>query len=228
MKLTPEIKKMKDNYHQYAPKECMSLEGHPKIKGYDFEKPFNLKEFINAFAHSGFQATHLAQGIEIVKAMQREKATIFLSYTSNQISSGNREIIKYLVKHKKVDVIVTSAGGIEEDIIKVLKPFALGQFDVSGRMLFENGVNRIGNIFVPNDRYAYFDKFMQEFLPKIYQKQKETNQIFCPKDFIKELGLAINDESSVLYWAAKNNIPVFCPGIIDGSIGDLIYFFKQS
>ncbi|KAF4745283.1 hypothetical protein FOZ63_022029, partial [Perkinsus olseni] len=26
------------------------------------------------------------------------------------------------------------------------------------------------------------------------------------------------------YWCYKNNIPVFCPAITDGSIGDMIYF----
>lgn len=210
------------------PKECTNLEGYPVIRGYDFDKRFDFQEFMQSYAHTGFQATHLAQGIEIVKTMRREKATIFLAYTSNMVSSGVREIIKYLVKHKKVDVLVTSAGGIEEDIIKSLKPFVLGQFDVPGRMLFEHGINRTGNIFVPNDRFAYFDKFMQKFLLDIYTKQKSTGQIFCPKDLIRELGLAINDESSILYWAAKNDIPIFCPGIIDGSLGDMIYFFKQT
>ncbi|MBI2125369.1 deoxyhypusine synthase [Candidatus Woesearchaeota archaeon] len=218
----------KDKHVQYAVKECITLEGHPQINGYDFEQPFNFQDFLKSYALTGFQATHLAQGIEIIKAMQRERAKIFLSFTSNQVSSGNREIIKYLVKHKKVDVLVTSAGGVEEDIIKCLKPFVLGNFDVSGRMMFENGVNRTGNIFVPNDRFAAFDDFMQQFFERIYKIQKETGKIFCPKDLIRELGVEINNEDSILYWAAKNNIPIFCPGLIDGSLGDLIYFFKQS
>ena len=29
---------------------------------------------------------------------------------------------------------------------------------------------------------------------------------------------------SVYYWAAVNDIPVFCPSLTDGSIGDMIYF----
>lgn len=218
----------KEKHAQYVVKECVTLEGHPEIKGYDFEQPFNFQDFLKAYALTGFQGTHLAQGIEIVKAMQREKAKIFLSFTSNQVSSGNREIIKYLVKHRKIDVVVTSAGGVEEDIIKCLKPFVMGNFDASGRLLFESGVNRTGNIFIPNDRFAKFDDFMQSFFQRIYQIQKETGKIFCPKDLIKELGIEINDEQSILYWAAKNDIPVFCPGLIDGSLGDLIYFFKQS
>lgn len=212
---------------QYHVKTNITLEGYPTIDGYDFEQGLDFTEFLKAYARTGFQATHLAEGIEIAKAMQREKATIFLSYTSNLVSSGVRDIIKYLVKHKKVDVLITSAGGVEEDIIKALKPFALGKFDVSGRMLFEHGINRTGNIFIPNDRYAVFDQFMQKFFEKIYAKQQE-GVIFSPHDLCRELGKEIDEESSILYWAAKNNIPVFCPGIVDGSLGDLVVFFKQS
>lgn len=213
---------------QYHVKTNITLDDHPKIKGHDFEKLFNFQEFLRAYATTGFQATNLAEGIEIAKAMQREKATIFLTFTSNIITSGLRDIICYLVKHKKVDVLVTSAGGVEEDIIKALKPFALGKFDVSGKMLFEHGINRTGNIFIPNDRYALFDMFMQKFLQKIYDKQQQEGSIATPNSLIRELGLEINDEHSIYYWAAKNGIPVFCPGIVDGSLGDMIVFFKQS
>jgi len=219
----------KNKHAQYnSVKQTMTLEGHPQIKGYDFEKGLDFNQFLKAYSLTGFQGSHLAEGIEIVKVMRREKAKIFLSFTSNQVSSGNREIIKYLVKHKKIDVLVTSAGGVEEDIIKCLKPFVMGKFDVSGRMLFEHGVNRTGNIFVPNDRFSMFDDFMKKFFERIYKIQKEEGKIFYPKELNRELGLEINDEDSVLYWAAKNNIPVFCPGIIDGAFGDLVYFFKQS
>lgn len=46
---------------------------------------------------------------------------------------------------------------------------------------------------------------------------------------IERLGREINHEDSVYYWAARNNIPVFCPALTDGSIGDMLYFhsFKQ-
>src|SRR3989338_565458 len=211
-------------HHQYSIKPDNNLQGYPEIKRYDFEQPFDFHKFLRSYAHTGFQATHLAEGIEIAKVMQREKATIFLAYTSNQVSSGNRELIKYLVKHKKVDVLVTSAGGIEEDIIKALRPFVLGTFNAPGGMLFKKGITRPGNIFIPNDRYAYFDTLMQGFFKMIYDIKK----IWSPKDLIKELGKEINDQSSILYWAAKNDIPIFCPGIVDGSLGDLVVFFKQS
>ena len=41
---------------------------------------------------------------------------------------------------------------------------------------------------------------------------------------ITRLGLEINDESSIYYWAARNQIPVFSPALTDGSLGDMFFF----
>lgn len=38
------------------------------------------------------------------------------------------------------------------------------------------------------------------------------------------LGQKINHPDSIYYWAYKNNIPVYCPALTDGSLGDMIYF----
>ena len=51
-------------------------------------------------------------------ARSKSRAKIFLGYTSNLVSSGVREHVRWLVQHSMVDVIVTTAGGIEEDLIK--------------------------------------------------------------------------------------------------------------
>ncbi len=203
--------------------ETVNLDHLPRIQGYDFEQKFDFNRFIESYGTTGFQAANLHRAISIVKEMQKEKVVIFLGCTSNLISSGLRDIIKHLVKHKQIDCLVTSAGGIEEDLIKCIKPFVLGTFDAPGKMLSEKGINRIGNIFVPNDRYTYFEMFMDKFFERIYRQKKAWNTL----DFISELGKEVNNEESILYWAQKNNIPVFCPAITDGSLGDMIYFFKN-
>ena len=47
MKLNQDSKSQdqKDKHVQYAVKECVTLEGHPEIKGYDFEQPFDFQQF---------------------------------------------------------------------------------------------------------------------------------------------------------------------------------------
>lgn len=202
--------------------KSIDLSGHPEIKGFDFNNDLDIQSLLDSFQTTGFQASNLFQAIQICKTMRRENATIFLGFTSNMMSSGLREMIKYLVQHKLVHCLVTTAGGIEEDVIKTLDPFVLGSFNAPGKMLFESGVNRTGNIFVPNDRYTYYEKFMRPFLKKLQEKGNNVPML----DFTKALGEEVNNEDSVLYWAAKNDIPVLCPAPMDGALGDMIYYHR--
>jgi deoxyhypusine synthase len=41
---------------------------------------------------------------------------------------------------------------------------------------------------------------------------------------IARLGKEIDNPDSVYYWCHKNDIPVFCPALTDGSLGDMLYF----
>jgi len=230
---------MMDKNNQKKVKESLlrqakTLDDWPEVKGYDFEEEFNFKNFLKSYLNTGFQATCLGQAIEIAKNMQKDKATIFLAFTSNMGTCGVREQIKFLIKNKKVDVLTTTIGAIEEDIIKCFKPFVLGDYRASGVMLREEGINRTGNIFIPNDRYIYFDKFMAKFLKRLYDIQLKTKKIIDITEFVFELGRELeiqdvpNKVSSFTYWAYKNELPFFCPALLDGSLGDMVYFFKKN
>ncbi len=206
-------------------RESIEPKNHLQIKGYDFNSGLNFEKLIDSFLTTGFQATNLAKAIEIIKQMRQEKCRIYLGYTSNMVTSGLRDIFRYLIEHKMVDIIVTTAGGIEEDIIKCIEPFLLGSFEASGKELRKKGINRTGNIFVPNSRYCKFEDFLKPELKKMYEQQLKTKKIITPSQFVTWLGKEINNKDSIYYWAYKNNIPVFCPALTDGSIGDMIYFF---
>ena len=128
-----------------------------------------LSQMMKAFRYTGFQATNLGLAVEQIQQMRkwrldhvpfkegiddpelfpaevrkRLRARIFLSYTSNQISCGQREVLRFLVQHKMVDCIVTTAGGIEEDLMKCFEPTFMGDFKLDGRTLRKKGINRIG------------------------------------------------------------------------------------
>jgi len=123
-------------------------------------------------------------------------------------------------------VAVTTGGGIEEDFIKCLGNFVLGDFRAPGKELRDKGINRIGNIYAPNKRYVEFEQWIQPILEEVYQNQKKTNKPITPSELIWKLGEKINNKESIYYWAWKNKIKVYCPTILDGALGDNIYFFK--
>ncbi len=142
------------------------------------------------------------------------------------MSSGLRETLRYLVQHRHVSAIVTTAGGIEEDLIKCLAPTYVGSFHLDGAKLREQGLNRIGNLLVPNSNYCAFEDWLLPQLDTLLAEQEASNGElhWTPSALIRRLGLAINDERSICYWAARNEIPIFCPALTDGSLGDMLYF----
>ncbi len=199
-----------------------------EVRGFDFETGFDFAKLCDSFATTGFQATHLAKAIEIIRKMKRDGCTVFLGYTSNMVSSGLRDVIRFLVQHKFCDAIATTAGGVEEDFIKCFKPFLLGHFRAPGAALREAGINRTGNLFVPNDRYIAFEKFLTPALDELRDRQLKTGQIATPSELIRTLGERIDSDQSIYHWAAKHGIPVFCPAITDGAIGDVMFFYKYN
>ena len=56
-----------------------------------------------------------------------------MGYTSNMASCGMRDIIKYLAQHKMIDCIVTTTGGIEEDLMKTLGSFHMGDYQMDDK-----------------------------------------------------------------------------------------------
>lgn len=204
----------------------MTKENPDEIKGLDISRDITIAEFLKKIKHTGFQATNLGIAVQIIEKMKRDNATIFLAFTSNMASSGLREIFTYLAKNKLVDVIITSVGSIEEDLIKSQMPFLLGDFELDDIELHKKGVNRIGNILVPNNRYEHLEKLLQPFFKKIHDNQKKTGKMISPSELIAELG-SLAKEDSFIYWASKNKIPIFCPAITDGAFGLQTFFYKQ-
>ncbi|OBZ77081.1 putative deoxyhypusine synthase [Grifola frondosa] len=218
------------------------------VQGPNFEDSLSLQQLLESYKRIGFQANSLGKAIDIVNKMRKwrlsdepvaedeseeylspevraqTRCDIFLGYTSNLISSGLREVILYLVKHKHVKAIVTTAGGIEEDFIKCLGKTYLADFNLDGADLRRRGMNRIGNLIVPNDNYCKFEDWLTPILDSMLAEQKDSGEVWTPSTFIRRLGKEINNEESVYYWAYKNDIPVFCPALTDGSLGDMLYF----
>ncbi|KAK4216290.1 Deoxyhypusine synthase [Rhypophila decipiens] len=221
-------------------------QGSQKVEELDFNdfrgRPITAEDLLNGMKHMGFQASSIGEAVRIINEMRAwsdpetgDKTTIFLGYTSNLISSGLRGVFRYLVEHRHVSAIVTTAGGIEEDFIKCLGDTYMSSFSAVGAELRAKGLNRIGNLVVPNDNYCKFEDWVVPILDKMLEEQEASkgsdDEInWTPSKVIHRLGKEINDERSVYYWAYKNDIPVFCPALTDGSLGDMLYFhtFKAS
>lgn len=193
-----------------------------KIKDIELGEKSSAAEIAGQMRNCGFQAAHLAEAIELIGQMKKEKCTLFFGFTANLVASGLRGIIRKMCEKRFIDAIVTTAGSIDHDTIKSTVPYLIGSFNADDVELHKKGINRIGNIFVETKGFEQLEKKMQLWLGEIYAKEKCVS----PSQLAKFIGEKLPKES-FLHWCSKNNIPVFCPGITDGAIGLQMYFFKQ-
>ncbi|MBD3248506.1 deoxyhypusine synthase [Candidatus Woesearchaeota archaeon] len=194
------------------------------IRDLKWKKEMQVKDLVNSYRNLGYQSIELEKASNVIIKMKKNNAKIFLTYTSNMVTSGLRGFFAQLISLGMVDAIVTTVGGIEEDIMKASGDnFGIGKFEADDVELHEKGVNRVGNIFVNNESYMHFEDKMMVVLKNLYSKKKR----WPVSEMLNEIGLGLEDENSILYQAAKNKVPIFCPAITDGAFGFHLYLFQQ-
>jgi deoxyhypusine synthase len=152
----------------------------------------------------------------------------FLSFPACIISTGTRGVITELLKRKYFDIVVTTAGTLDHDLARIWKNYYHGTFMADDKELYNKGVNRLGNIFIPNECYG---KILEEKMQPILKELGQKKQKWSTRDLIWEFGKKLEEEKnckeSITYWAWKSKIPIFIPGITDGAFGSQIWMYYQ-
>jgi deoxyhypusine synthase len=137
-------------------------------------------------------------------------------------------VIKELVKRKLFDVIITTGGTIDHDMARIWKDYFHGSYTVDDRELHRKEINRLGNIFIPHQSYG---KILEEKVQPLLEDLYKIKNKWSTKDLVWAFGERIekeeNAENSIIYWAWKNQIPVYVPGIIDGAVGSQLWMYYQ-
>ncbi|MBN2042594.1 MAG: deoxyhypusine synthase [Candidatus Aenigmarchaeota archaeon] len=194
-----------------------------EIRDYDIREGMKLEDFVNQTGSAGFQATNMAKAVKLIERMKKEKCMIILTFTANMVATGLRSVFAGMCEKGLVDMIITTGGSIDHDLIRSYRPYLLGDFVMNDEELHKKGINRIGNVLVPNDRYILLEEKIQKIFADVYAKEKVTS----PSGLIMEIGKTLEDRNSFMHWCSKKGIPVFSPGITDSAIGLQTYFFKQ-
>jgi len=197
------------------------------IKDYEFKKEMSADELVNQMEEAwGFTAGKLAVAVKIMERMiQTKNCKKFLSFTGNLVATGTRGVFRELVKRKMVDIVITTCGSLDHDMARCWKNYYRGSFIMNDAKLHEQGINRLGNVLVPNDSYGtIIEEKMQALLQDLW---REGIREVSASQLCREIGLRCCNESSILYWAARNDIPVYVPGITDGAVGYQTWFFSQ-
>ncbi len=176
-------------------------------------------------AAGGFSGREMGEALRYLKDMFEGDYGKILTFPADIIATGLRGVITQLVKLKKFDLIITTCGALDHDIARSFSNYYKGSYFEDDVKLKKKGIHRLGNVFVPLESYGpLIEKKVQELLNREYSNAKSVPTYKLAWD----IGRMINNESSFLYWAYRNQIPVVIPGITDGAVGYQLWLFKQS
>ncbi len=174
----------------------------------------------------GFTGRKVADAVDIMEKMSRSEGCVkFLSFPACIMATGTRGVIVELVKRKLVDVIITTCGTLDHDLARTWRDYYHGDFYMDDAELRREGINRLGNILVPDESYGLV---LEERLIPMFEEILEGKNSISTRELIDQVGSRIDDESSLLHWCHRNQVPIFVPGITDGSFGSQVWMYWQT
>ncbi|MCK9631219.1 MAG: deoxyhypusine synthase [Methanoregula sp.] len=183
-----------------------------------------VNELVAAMGQAGaYNGGSLSRAADIWEQMLKDKdATKFFGLAGAMVPAGMGGIVSDLIKAGHIDILVSTGANLTHDIIE-----AIGCHHFHGTAfcndieLRHDEINRIYDVYLPNDAFEHFEEFMQGVFGEL--EPKSTISISALLEHIGK-----HTKSGILHTAARNKIPVYNPAVQDSMIGLQYWLFSQT
>jgi len=188
------------------------------------KQKMTVNELVVAMGKAGaYNGGSLARAVDIYDQMLRDKETTkFFGLAGAMVPAGMGGIVSDLIKGGHIDVLVSTGANLTHDIIEAIgcKHFH-GTAFCNDIELRHDEINRIYDVYLPNEAFEHFEVFMQKIFGEL-----EPGSTISISALLKHIGK--NLKSGILHTAYHNNIPVYCPAVQDSMIGLQYWLFSQT
>jgi len=196
-----------------------------KVNQINVDSSMSVSDLLNQFDESGvLGAGRVARACNILADMiQDDDMSVFMSLGGPLIPGGMRNIVAKMINEGHVDLIVSSGANITHDLVEAFGGSHYRHEGKDDEELNEEGIGRIADINVGSDDFTIFETE----ITRIFEKISSEKKVVSIQELLYEIGLLVEDENSFVASAAKNNIPIFAPGLIDSMMGLQLWIFTQ-
>lgn len=188
-----------------------------KVKPFNPKKVKSVDDLITALKDCGFQARNLGIALDILEKMVSDKNCLtVLTLSGAMVPAGMGSLISILMEHKLIDVLISTGANIIHDLVDAASNIGhyLGSINVDDDDLFKHRINRIYDIFLPEENYDKADLKLLEIIKSSFDMK---NIYITPSEFLNKIGNKLSG-NSILSIGAKNNIPIFIPAFTDSEL----------
>ncbi|MHA1885323.1 MAG: deoxyhypusine synthase family protein [Promethearchaeota archaeon] len=187
----------------------------------------DINGLLTALKYCGFQGRNLGKALDILEKMVvDDECLTVLTLSGAMVPAGMGEVICLLMEYNLIDVLVTTGANIIHDLVDgcINVGHYIGNSEVDDAELFKYRINRIYDVFIPEEHYLATEK---ELLLRIKEIFPDKTVFITPSELFKKLG-GILDYRCILSVAAKKKIPIFVPAFSDSEFAlDLYVYSKQ-
>lgn len=171
-------------------------------------------------------AGRVGRAVEIVAELFIDPDyTTFIALSGLLVPSGFRLVFTDPIKGGYVDAVVTNGANIVHDIVEAMgRPHMVGAVDVDDAELREKGINRLYDIFIESETWIALEKFIGGILNSMPKEKKVDVPIHA---LLREIGLHLEDDDSILFNAARRDIPIFSPSFLDSMLGIPLWMYSK-
>jgi deoxyhypusine synthase len=177
-----------------------------------------LKELVNNLAETAFNAKRLAMACKIYEKMVKTEGCVkFFSLAGAMVPAGMQKIIRDMLEFDFIDVLITTGANVTHDVAETLGfPHLQGNTEQRDEDLFDRKINRIYDVFMPNEVYESMEAFI---------KTLNFVSTISVKEFLWNLGEKLPDHPhSILKICARKKIPIYCPAFTDCGLAMQVLF----
>jgi deoxyhypusine synthase len=185
----------------------------------------SIKELLEEMGKAGaLGAGRIHRATQLMaEVMEDENTAVFLSLAGPMVPGGLRKVIRDLINDGYVQTIITSGANITHDLLEAFGGAHYRGLNHDDEKLCEMGMGRIGDIYTSSDDFEVFER---EIVPIISQISQDKVHLTI-QEFIKQIGLSIRDDESIIRTAALKDVPIYAPGIVDSMLGLQLWMYTQ-
>ncbi|HII98192.1 MAG TPA: deoxyhypusine synthase, partial [Methanoregula sp.] len=183
-----------------------------------------VNELVVAMGQAGaYNGGSLARAADIWEQMLSDKETTkFFGLAGAMVPAGMGGIVSDLIKDGHIDILVSTGANLTHDIIEAIgcRHFH-GTAFCNDIELRHDEINRIYDVYLPNDAFEHFEEFMQKVFGEL-----EPGSTISISALLEHIGK--HAKSGILHTAARNKVPVYNPAVQDSMIGLQYWLFSQT
>ncbi len=197
------------------------------VKHVHLRRNMAVGEFVKELDAAGvLGAGKIGEAARLVAEMfKAPDYTVFLTLAGPIVPAGFRVVIADLIEKDYVDVLVTTGANMVHDMVEALGyKHMVGTFAAEDRKLQGEKIGRIGDIYIEQEAFQTLEKWLfkvTETIPNEKRKQISATEL------LREIGKQIKDKDSILAAAARKNVPIICPALVDSIAGFQLWMFGQ-